>query len=135
MEVSGQNLKIRMTFIQTPDAPAPGGHYSQAVVHNGLVFLSGILPITPTGEKLSQATISGQTEQVLANLDAILRAAGCTRENVLKTTIFIADIEAWGGVNQLYAQFFGDHRPARSVVPCSPLHYGFGIELEAIAAL
>ncbi len=124
-----------MTFIQTPDAPAPGGHYSQAVVHNGLVFLSGILPITPTGEKLSQATISEQTKQVLANLDVILRAAGCTRESVLKTTIYIADIEAWGGVNQLYAQFFGDHRPARSVVPCSPLHYGFGIELEAVAAI
>ncbi|WP_018618857.1 RidA family protein [Spirosoma luteum] len=124
-----------MTFIQTPDAPAPGGHYSQAVVHNGLVFLSGILPITPTGEKLSQATISDQSRQVLANLDAILRAAGCTRESVLKTTIYIADIDAWGAVNQLYAQFFGEHRPARSVVPCSPLHYGFGIELEAIAAL
>lgn len=124
-----------MTFIQTPEAPAPGGHYSQAVVHNGLVFLSGILPITPTGEKLSQATTSEQTEQVLANLDAILRAAGCTRKNVLRTTIYIADMEAWGSVNQLYAEFFGDHRPARSVVPCSPLHYGFGIELEAIAAL
>ncbi len=123
-----------MTFIQTPNAPAPGGHYSQAVVHNGFVFLSGILPITPTGEKLSQATISEQTKQVLANLDAILQAAGCTRENVLKMTIYIADIEAWGAVNQSYAQFFGDHRPARSVVPCSPLHYGFGIELEAIAA-
>ena len=124
-----------MTFIQTPEAPAPGGHYSQAVVHNGLVFLSGILPITSSGEKLSQVTIAEQMEQVLANLDAILRAAECTRESVLKTTIYIADIEAWGGVNQLYAQFFGDHRPARSVVPCSPLHYGFGIELEAIAAL
>ncbi len=124
-----------MTFIHTPDAPAPGGHYSQAVAHNGLVFLSGILPITPTGEKLSQATISEQIKQVLANLDVILRAAGCTRESVLKTTIYIADIEAWGGVNQLYAQFFGDHRPARSVVPCSPLHYGFGIELEAVAAI
>lgn len=124
-----------MTFIQTPEAPAPGGHYSQAVVHNGFVFLSGILPITPTGEKLSQATISEQTEQVLANLNAILRAAGCSRENVLKTTIYIADMAAWGTVNQLYAQFFGDHRPARSVVPCSPLHYGFGIELEAVAAV
>ncbi len=123
-----------MTFIQTSNAPVPGGHYSQAVIHNGLVFLSGILPITPTGEKLSQATISEQTVQVLANLDAILQAAGCTRENVLKTTIYIADIEAWGGVNLLYAQFFGEHRPARSVVPCSPLHYGFGIEIEAIAA-
>lgn len=124
-----------MTFINTPNAPAPGGHYSQAVVHNGQVYLSGILPITPSGEKLSQATITEQTEQILANLDAILLAAGSQREKVLKVTVFISDINAWGTVNQIYAEFFGDHRPARSVVPCSPLHYGFGIELEAIAIL
>ena len=124
-----------MTFIQTPDAPAPGGHYSQAVVHNGLAYVSGILPITPTGEKLATATVIEQTEQVLANLDAILQAAGGTRTSVLKTTVYVADISAWGVVNQVYAQFFGDHRPARSVVPCSTLHYGFHIELEAIATL
>ncbi|ADB41449.1 RidA family protein [Spirosoma linguale] len=124
-----------MTFIETPNAPVPGGHYSQAVVHNGQVYVSGILPITPSGEKLTNATIAEQTEQILANLDAILQAAGSQRNKVLKVTVFIADINAWGTVNQLYAQFFGDHRPARSVVPCSPLHYGFGIELEAIAFL
>ncbi|AKD58048.1 RidA family protein [Spirosoma radiotolerans] len=124
-----------MTFINTPNAPAPGGHYSQAVVHNGLVYLSGILPITPAGEKLSTATIAEQTEQILANLDAILEAAGSQRDKVLKVTVFISDISAWGTVNQIYAQFFGDHRPARSVVPCSTLHYGFGIELEAIATV
>lgn len=122
-----------MTFIQTPNAPVPGGHYSQAVVHNGVAYLSGILPITPTGEKLDQATVAEQTEQVLANLDAILQAAGSTREKVLKTTVYIADISAWSEVNKVYAQFFGDHRPARSVVPCATLHYGFGIELEAVA--
>ncbi|CAN5316550.1 RidA family protein [soil metagenome] len=122
-----------MTFIQTPDAPVPGGHYSQAIVHGDLVFLSGILPITPAGEKLTDATIAEQTHQILLNLDAILKAAGSKRENVLKVSVFISDISAWGTVNQLYAEFFGDHRPARSVVPCSPLHYGFGIELEAIA--
>ncbi|SOD96590.1 RidA family protein [Spirosoma fluviale] len=124
-----------MTFIETPNAPVPGGHYSQAAVHNGQVYLSGILPITPAGEKLTNATIAEQTEQILANLDAILKAAGSQRNKVLKVTVFIADINAWGAVNQVYAQFFGDHRPARSVVPCNPLHYGFGIELEAIAIL
>lgn len=124
-----------MTFIQTPNAPAPGGHYSQAVVHNGLVYLSGILPIKPTGEKLTGKSITEQTEQVLANLDAILEAAGSRRENVLKTTVFVSDINTWGEVNQVYARFFGDHRPARSVVPCATLHYGFGIELEAIAVV
>jgi 2-iminobutanoate/2-iminopropanoate deaminase len=124
-----------MTFIQTPNAPTPGGHYSQAVAHNGLVFVSGILPITPTGEKLSDATVAEQTQQVLANLDAILQAAGSQRNKVLKVTVFISDIESWGTVNQLYAGFFGEHRPARSMVPVTPLHYGFSIELEAIATL
>ncbi|GAB3707215.1 RidA family protein [Spirosoma flavus] len=124
-----------MTFIETPDAPKPGGHYSQAVVHNGLIFISGILPITPDGRKLNEATVAEQTEQILANLDAILTASGSKRENVLKTSVFIADIEHWGEVNRLYAQFFGEHRPARSVVPCSPLHYGFGIEIEAVAII
>jgi 2-iminobutanoate/2-iminopropanoate deaminase len=124
-----------MTFIETPNAPKPGGHYSQAVVHGDLVYLSGILPITPSGEKLTDATFSEQTEQILKNLDAILQAAGSTREKVIKVTVFIADISAWGTVNQVYTQFFGDHRPARSVVPVLPLHYGFGIELEAIATV
>jgi 2-iminobutanoate/2-iminopropanoate deaminase len=124
-----------MTFVETPNAPAPGGHYSQAVVHNGLAYLSGILPITPTGEKLTGATMEEQTKQVLANLDAILQAAGSRREQVIKVTIFVSDINAWGTVNQLYAQFFGDHKPARSVVPVLPLHYGLQIELEAVAAV
>ncbi|UHG91282.1 RidA family protein [Spirosoma oryzicola] len=122
-----------MTFIETPNAPKPGGHYSQAVVHGDLVFISGILPITPSGEKLTEATVLEQMQQVLKNLDAILEAAGSTREKVLKVTVFIADMEAWGPVNQLYTHFFGDHRPARSIVPVLPLHYGFGIELEAVA--
>ncbi len=124
-----------MTFVETPNAPTPGGHYSQAAVHNGLAYLSGILPITFTGEKLLGSPIAEQTEQILKNLDAILLAAGSSREQVIKVTIFVSDISTWGEVNQAYARYFGNHRPARSVVPCSPLHYGFGIELEAIAAL
>ncbi|GAB4031469.1 RidA family protein [Spirosoma gilvum] len=122
-----------MTFIQTPNAPVPGGHYSQAVVHNGLVFVSGILPITPDGQKLAEATIAEQTKQILANLDAILQAAGSRRDQVLKVSVFISDITAWGTVNEIYSTFFGSHRPARSVVPVGPLHYGFAIELEATA--
>lgn len=124
-----------MTFIQTPDAPAPGGHYSQAVVHNGLIYISGILPITPDGQKLTDATIAEQTGQILANLDAILQAAGSQRTNVLKVTVYVSDIHAWSTVNQLYTQFFGDHRPARSIVPVGPLHYGLSIELEAVATV
>ncbi len=122
-----------MTFIQTANAPVPGGHYSQAVVHNGQIYVAGILPITAEGQKLVDATITEQTEQILANLDAILQAAGSKRENVLKVTVFVSDISTWGTVNQVYAHFFGDHRPARTVVPVTPLHYGFSIELDAIA--
>ena len=124
-----------MTFVETADAPAPAGHYAQAVVHGGLAYVSGILPITPAGQKLTDAPITEQIEQVLANLDAILQAAGSQREKVLKVTIFVADINAWGTVNQAYAQFFGSHRPARSIVPISTLHYGLQLELEAIAAV
>ncbi|GAB4015667.1 RidA family protein [Spirosoma koreense] len=124
-----------MEFIQTPNAPAPGGHYSQATIHGDLVFLSGILPITPNGRKLTDATIAEQTQQILANFDAILQAAGSKRENVLKVTVFVSDIQAWGTVNELYTQFFGDHRPARSIVPVGPLHYGLSLELEAIAVV
>lgn len=124
-----------MTFVETADAPAPAGHYTQAVVSNGLAFVSGILPITPDGQKLTDSTIADQTKQVLANLEAILAAAGSGRERVLKVTVFVADIDAWGTVNQLYAEFFGSHRPARSIVPISTLHYGLQLELEAIAAV
>lgn len=124
-----------MTFIQTPNAPVPGGHYSQAVVHNDLVFISGILPITPDGQKLTDATVAEQTQQILANLDAILQAAGSRRDQVLKVSVFITDMSAWATVNAIYADFFGNHRPARSVVPVNPLHYGFAIELEATAVV
>ncbi|GAB3944517.1 RidA family protein [Spirosoma harenae] len=124
-----------MKFIQAPNTPIPGGHYSQAVVHNDLVFLSGILPITPDGIKLTDSTVADQTKQILANLDAILQASGSSREKVLKVSVFISDIHAWGTVNELYTDFFGDHRPARSIVPVGPLHYGFSIELEATAVI
>ncbi len=124
-----------MTFIETTNAPAPGGHYSQAVVHDGLAYVSGILPITPTGRQLTGASITEQLEQVLANLDAVLQAAGSHRQNVLKVTLFVSDINAWSTVNQVYAQFFGSHRPARSIVPVTTLHYGLQLELEAIAVV
>ncbi len=123
-----------MELIHTPNAPTPGGHYSQAVVHNGTVYVAGQLPIDPrTGEK-KLGTIEEQTELVLANLAAILEAAGSGLDHVLKVTIYVSDIALWGGVNAVYAKFFGDHRPARAVVPTRDLHHGFLIEVEAIAA-
>lgn len=121
--------------IRTNSAPSPGGHYSQAIVHNGLIFVSGQLAIDPsTGEKFTGA-IEQQTEMTLRNLEAILHAAGSDLNHVLKTTVFVADIGLWGKVNEVYSHIFGEHRPARSVVPTKDLHYGFLIEVEAIAAV
>ena len=120
--------------VLTPNAPAPGGHYSQAVVHNGLVYVSGQLPIDPrTGEK-QLGSIEEQTETVLGNISEILRAADSDLSHVLKMTIYVADIALWSQVNTVYARVMGEHRPARVVVPVKELHYGFLIEIEAIAA-
>jgi len=121
-------------YIQTPDAPAPAGHYSQATVHNGIVYVSGQLSIDPrTGERLL-GSIDAQTRQVLDNISAILKASGSDLSRVLKMTVYVADIGSWDAVNRVYAEVMGDHRPARAVVPTSNLHYGFQIEIEAIAA-
>lgn len=124
-----------MNIIQTENAPSPAGHYSQAIVHDGLVFVSGQLAIDPaTGEK-RLGSIEEQTEQALKNVAAVLEAAGSDMTKVLKTTVYISDIELWGRMNEVYAKFFGDHRPARAAVPCRSLHFGFQVEIEAIAAL
>jgi 2-iminobutanoate/2-iminopropanoate deaminase len=124
-----------MRDVFTNDAPRPGGHYSQAVVHGGLVYVAGQLPIQPGHQDKAVGSIEEQTEQVLANLDAILRAAGSGRDRVLKVTVYVSDIALWGRVNTVYARFFGEHRPARTVVPTRELHYGFQVEIDAIAAV
>jgi 2-iminobutanoate/2-iminopropanoate deaminase len=124
-----------MKKIQTEKAPLPGGHYSQAIVHRGLVFVSGQLPIDPlTGEKIT-GSIEDQTNQVLKNLSAILDASGSSLDQVLKVTIYISDITHWGKVNEIYSRVFGEHRPARAVVPTRELHFGFLIEVDAVAAV
>ena len=125
---------MEIQTILTPEAPAPGGHYSQAVVYNGLVFVAGQLAIDPkTGERLT-GSIEEQTEQCLKNIAAILEASGSGLNRVLKMTIYISDIDLWSAVNSVYARIMGEHRPARAVVPVKELHYGFKIEIEVIAA-
>jgi 2-iminobutanoate/2-iminopropanoate deaminase len=124
-----------ITTVSTPNAPAAGGHYSQAVVYNGLVFVAGQLAIDPhTGARLT-GSIEEQTEQCLKNVAGILKAAGSDLSRVLKMTVYISDIEMWPAVNAVYARVMGDHRPARAVVPVKELHYGLKIEIEAIAAV
>ena len=124
-----------MQAISTDNAPPPAGHYAQATTHAGIVYVSGQLPIGPDRDVTAIGPIEAQTKQALANLDAILRAAGSSRDKVLKVTVYIADIALWDRVNTVYARFFGDHRPARAIVPTRELHFGFQIEIEAIAAV
>ena len=124
-----------MIEISTPHAPQPAGHYAQAIVHNGLVYVSGQLPVDPASGEKRIGSIEEQTEQALRNVAAILVAAGSDLDHVLKTTVYVSDISLWGRVNAVYAAAFGQHRPARAVVPTRELHYGFQVEIEAIAAL
>src|SRR6056297_961227 len=124
-----------MDEIKTQAAPKPAGHYAQAVTHMGLVFVSGQLPVDPHKGPGAVGSIEDQTTQVLSNLEAVLTAAGCRKQDVLKTTVYIADISLWDRVNEVYAQFFGSHRPARAVVPSRELHFGYQVEIEAIAAI
>lgn len=125
---------MEIKYVSTPNAPAPGGHYSQSIVHNGIVYVSGQLPINPqTGEKIL-TSIEEQTRQVLENISEILKASGSDLSRVLKMTIYISDINLWSAVNTVYQEVMGDYRPARAVVPTRELHYGFQIEIEAVAA-
>jgi 2-iminobutanoate/2-iminopropanoate deaminase len=124
-----------MRHISTENAPPPGGHYSQGVVHNGTLYVSGQLPVDPrTGER-TLGSIEEQTQQALENVAAVVAAAGGGLGDILKVTVYVADIDLWGRVNEVYTTFFGEHRPARAVVPTNELHYGFQIEIEAVAAV
>jgi 2-iminobutanoate/2-iminopropanoate deaminase len=127
--------EYKMRRVVTLKAPQPAGHYSQAIIHNGIVYVSGQLPIAPeTGQKIL-GSIEEQTQQVLKNISAILDAADSNLNRVLKTTVYVADITLWDKVNEVYSNFFGNHRPARCVVPTKELHFGFKIEMDAIAAV
>ena len=124
-----------MREVSTPNAPKPAGHYAQAIVHNNIVYVSGQRPIDPKTGEMFLGSIEEQTKQVLKNVSEILKAAGSDMNQVLKITLYVSDIELWGRVNTVYSEFFDKHRPARAVVPTRDLHYGFKIEVEAIAAI
>lgn len=121
--------------ISTPDAPTPAGHYSQGVVHNGTVYVAGILPIDPANPEAPFGDMADQTRQVLNNLSNILEAAGSGLDQLLQVTVYVTDLSSWGEVNQVFAEFLGEHRPARAVVPILPLRRDAGLEVMAIAAV
>jgi 2-iminobutanoate/2-iminopropanoate deaminase len=124
-----------MKTIQSSDAPAPVGPYSQAVIHGGVAYLSGQVPLDPATGKLVGATIEEQTRRVLANLAAVLAAAGSSWNQVLRVTVYLADIGDFAAFNRVYAEVLGGARPARSTFQVAALPFGARIEIDAIAAV
>ena len=116
-------------------ASPAGGHYSQAIKNGEMVYLSGLLPITPDGTKLTGAPFEEQAEQVLRSLEAILVAAGSSLQKLIQVRVYITDVDNWGAFNGIYAAKLGAHKPARCVVPVPTLHFGVLLEFEAVAAL
>jgi len=121
--------------VETQDAPKAIGPYSQAIEARGsrLVFVSGQIPLDRNTMTIVGEDARAQAKKVLENLDAILLAAGLTRWNVVKTTIFLKNLEDFGAVNEVYAEFFGEHKPARATVQVSKLPKDALVEIEAVA--
>lgn len=114
--------------------PASGPHYSPFAIGGGLIFVSGQLPLRPGRDtSLAAAPFKEQVEQTLGNLKSVLADAGAEPSQVIKTTVYLSDISDWDELDEVYGAFFGATRPARSVVPTGPLHFGFRVEIEAIA--
>jgi 2-iminobutanoate/2-iminopropanoate deaminase len=123
-----------MKVIRTSKAPAAIGPYSQAVAHGGFLFVSGQIALVPESGQMISTDIAAETRQVVQNLVAILEEAGLGARDVVKCTIFVKDMDQFVAVNQVYALFFGDHRPARETVEVSALPKGANVEISAIAA-
>ena len=123
-----------MEFIQTNNAPSAIGPYSQAVVINGMVYTSGQIALTPEGgDELLSEDVVVQAVRVMKNLEAVLEAAGSSLDNVLKTTIFLADMDSFATVNEVYGEAFGSHKPVRSTVAVKTLPKNALVEIDAVA--
>ena len=129
-----------MTAYNTPRALAeipglarPGGHYSPAVIANGLIYISGQLPISETVEKLSGAPFEQQARQTLQNLTAVLSAAGADLQDLVQVRVYLDNVDLWSRFNDIYARWIGEWKPARAIIPVGALHHGLQIEIEAVA--
>lgn len=120
--------------VSTENAPGAIGPYSQAIKLNGMVFCSGQIPIDPITGQFVSDDIAAQTEQVLKNLDAVLQAAGAGLGSVVKTTVFLADMNDFAAMNEVYGKFFSDNKPARATVQAARLPRDAKVEIECIAA-
>lgn len=120
-------------IIETSSAPSPIGPYSQAIRSNGLIFISGQIPVQPETGLVVEGNIEAQTHQVMKNLAAILYAAGSGLDKVVKTTVFLSNLDDFSGFNRIYGEYFGEAKPARATVQVSRLPKEVLLEIEAIA--
>ena len=128
-------MPLRVELVSTDAAPKAIGPYSQAVIAGELVFVSGQIPLDPaTGEMVAES-FEAQVKRALANVGAVLQAAGSGLTRVVKVNVYLTDMDRFAAFNQIYSQYFGEHRPARAVVQVSALPRGAQVEVEAVAAL
>jgi len=123
------------TEIRCAAAPSPGGHYAQAILHRDTLYVSGQLGVTRETPDVDKVSIADQVTFALTNIAAISRVVGAQVDDIVRCTVYVANIIHWDEANRAYAAFFGAHRPARSIVPCGPLHFGALIEIEAVIAV
>lgn len=124
-----------MKIISTPNGPTPAGHYSQAVVYGGVVYVAGMLGSNPKDPGADIGNAGQQTRQALANVEAVLEAAGSSLSCVIRMTVYVSGIELWEEVNVAYAEAMGDHKPARAIVPVQKFKGDYVVEIVATAAL
>jgi reactive intermediate/imine deaminase len=123
-----------MEKVETKYSALGGGHYTPAIKHNGVLYVSGQLSIDPETGQVPQGGIKAEARQALKNLDFVLQSAKIRKEDVLQCRVYIPDIAYWPEFNEAYAEYFGDHKPARAVIPVNTLHNGCLVEIEAVAA-
>jgi 2-iminobutanoate/2-iminopropanoate deaminase len=121
--------------VETASAPAAIGPYSQAIIANGFVYTAGQIPLDPASGQLVEGDIAEQTRRVMQSLQAILEAAGASLQTVVKTTVFLQDMNDFAAMNGVYAEYFGNHKPARSTVQAARLPRDVKVEIEAIAVV
>ncbi|WAD32215.1 RidA family protein [Citrobacter braakii] len=126
-------MSVDITFNSSAGIFPPAGHYSHSTTAGGFVFISGQLPVTSDGEKKTEASFEEQTRLVLQNIDACLAGAGVSRQQLVSVRVYVTDINQWPTFNKIYEEWIGDFRPSRAVAGVAELHYGFALEVEAIA--
>ena len=124
-----------MTYINHHGAPATPAHYSAAVREGNTLYISGQLPLDPVTRQYCEGGIREQALQALTNLETLIRQEGGDRNSVLRTTAYISDMKYWGEVNDVYREFFGAHKPARTIVAVPEIHFGFLVEIDGVAVI